>query len=218
MIDEPLGFLLYNKFSVTVALVHIFLPYVVLVLYAGFAPVSPALLEPAQDLGANAFDRWRRVILPLVAAPAVSAFLLRLRPLRRGLRDAAVRRRYRRRAARRPHPGGVQRRSETGPLGAAPSLLMLVAFLLCYLLIGVRAPARCASTGIRFVVTETETPAQSVHRAVTLLALVFLFLPLVVVVLFSFHATGSLSFPFTGFSLRWYREVFDSEESSAHAL
>ena len=38
MIDEPLGFLLYNKFSVTVALVHIFLPYVVLVLYAGFRP------------------------------------------------------------------------------------------------------------------------------------------------------------------------------------
>ena len=30
-------------------------------------------------------------------------------------------------------------------------------------------------------------------------------------VLFSFHKTGGLSFPFTGFSLRWYREVFASE-------
>ena len=54
IIDEPLGFLLYNWFSVTIALVHIFLPYVVLVLYAGFRPLAPALLEAAQDLGANA--------------------------------------------------------------------------------------------------------------------------------------------------------------------
>ena len=32
------------------------------------------------------------------------------------------------------------------------------------------------------------------------------------VVLFSFHETSGLSFPFRGFSLRWYREVFASEE------
>jgi spermidine/putrescine transport system permease protein len=48
--------------------------------------------------------------------------------------------------------------------------------------------------------------------AVTLVALVFLFVPLVLVVLFSFHKTGSLSFPFTGFSLRWYRDTFGSFE------
>jgi spermidine/putrescine transport system permease protein len=48
--------------------------------------------------------------------------------------------------------------------------------------------------------------------AVTMLALLFLILPLAVVVLFSFHETASLSFPFTGFSLRWYREVFASAE------
>ena len=94
VIDEPLGFLLYNRFSVTVALVHIFLPYVVLVLYAGFRPVSPALVEAAQDLGANAPTRWRRVILPLVAAPAATAFMLRLRAVGRRLRDAAVPRRH----------------------------------------------------------------------------------------------------------------------------
>jgi spermidine/putrescine transport system permease protein len=75
LIDEPLNFLLYNRFAVTVALVHIFLPYVVLVLYAGLAPLQPAYLETAQDLGAGRVQRWRRVVLPLVAAPAVSAFL-----------------------------------------------------------------------------------------------------------------------------------------------
>jgi spermidine/putrescine transport system permease protein len=75
VIDEPLDFLLYNRFAVTVALVHIFLPYVVLVLYAGLAPLQPSYLETAQDLGAGRLQRWRKVVLPLVAAPAVSAFL-----------------------------------------------------------------------------------------------------------------------------------------------
>ena len=36
-------------------------------------------------------------------------------------------------------------------------------------------------------------------------------MPLGIVVLFSFHSTGGLSFPFEGFSLRWYREVFGDE-------
>jgi len=46
--------------------------------------------------------------------------------------------------------------------------------------------------------------------AITIASLVFLIAPLAVVVLFSFHETASLAFPFTGFSLRWYRAVFAS--------
>jgi ABC-type spermidine/putrescine transport system permease subunit II len=49
-----------------------------------------------------------------------------------------------------------------------------------------------------------------VTAAITWTAIVFLVGPLAVVVLFSFHQTASLAFPFTGFSLRWYREVFAS--------
>lgn len=53
--------------------------------------------------------------------------------------------------------------------------------------------------------------------AITLFSLVFLFLPLVVVVLFSLHATSGLSFPFRGFSFRWYGEVFSSPDFRAAA-
>lgn len=131
VIDDPLGFLLYNKFSVTVALVHIFLPYVVLVLYAGFLPLTSSLLESAQDLGANALVRWRRVVLPLIAAPAVSAFIFvfvlsagdYVTPQLIGGTDGVLL--------------GVQVQAEfkavgNFPLGAATSLLMLAAFVGCY--------------------------------------------------------------------------------------
>ncbi len=49
-----------------------------------------------------------------------------------------------------------------------------------------------------------------VTALVTMAALIFLVGPLAVVVLFSFHETASLALPFTGFSLRWYREVLTS--------
>ncbi len=42
---------------------------------------------------------------------------------------------------------------------------------------------------------------------VTAGALLFLFVSLGVVVLFSFHSTGGLTLPFEGFSLRWYEDV-----------
>jgi spermidine/putrescine transport system permease protein len=136
VIDHPVGFLLYSRFAITVALVHIFLPYVVLVLYAGFTPLSPAYLESAQDLGANAFVRWRRVILPLVAAPAASAFLFvfvlcasdYVTPQFLGAtRDQLL---------------GVQIQANfkgvgNWPLGAAQSLLMLASFVVCYGLIAI---------------------------------------------------------------------------------
>lgn len=44
----------------------------------------------------------------------------------------------------------------------------------------------------------------------TVITLLFLSLPLVIVVLFSFHATSSLAFPFEGFSLRWYEDTLGS--------
>ena len=54
VIDQPVDAFLYNKLAVTVALVHIFLPYTVLVIYAAFGPLHTGLLEAAQDLGAGA--------------------------------------------------------------------------------------------------------------------------------------------------------------------
>jgi spermidine/putrescine transport system permease protein len=47
---------------------------------------------------------------------------------------------------------------------------------------------------------------------VVVASLAFLLLPLGIVVLFSFHSTASLSFPFEGFSLRWYEETFASAD------
>ena len=43
------------------------------------------------------------------------------------------------------------------------------------------------------------------------LVLAFLFLPVVIVVLFSFNDAASTSLPFKGFSLRWYEAAFEND-------
>ncbi len=51
-------------------------------------------------------------------------------------------------------------------------------------------------------------------RGLVFLTLAFLLAPLAVIVLFSFHASQSLSFPFVGFSLRWYEEIVANPQLS----
>ncbi len=75
-IDQPLGFLVFSRFAVVVAIVHILLPFVILILYAGFRPLEPRYFEASEDLGASAIQRWRRMVLPLIAVPMMSAFML----------------------------------------------------------------------------------------------------------------------------------------------
>ena len=75
VIDQPLGFLLYNKFSVTVALVHIFLPYVVLVLYAGFAPLPRRFSSRPRISERTRFCAGAGSSCPWLPLPLSSAFL-----------------------------------------------------------------------------------------------------------------------------------------------
>lgn len=68
---EPVT-LLYSAFAVIVGLVYVHLPFMVLPLYANLEKHDPALLDAAQDLGANAWQRFWRVTFPL-SLPGVYA-------------------------------------------------------------------------------------------------------------------------------------------------
>jgi len=68
---EPVR-LLYTPFAVVVGLVYVHLPFMVLPLYATLEKLDPALLDAAQDLGANAWHRFWKVIFPL-SLPGVYA-------------------------------------------------------------------------------------------------------------------------------------------------
>ncbi|MBI5430876.1 MAG: ABC transporter permease [Nitrosomonadales bacterium] len=61
---EPVR-LLFSPFAVLVAMVYVHLPFMVLPLYTNLERHDPTLLDAAQDLGANAWQRFWRVTFPL---------------------------------------------------------------------------------------------------------------------------------------------------------
>jgi len=68
---EPVP-LLFSSFAVLVCLVYVHLPFMVLPLYANLEKHDQALLDAAQDLGADAWQRFWRITFPL-SLPGVYA-------------------------------------------------------------------------------------------------------------------------------------------------
>jgi len=68
---EPVP-LLFSSFAVLICLVYVHLPFMVLPLYANLEKHDQALLDAAQDLGANGWQRFWRITFPL-SLPGVYA-------------------------------------------------------------------------------------------------------------------------------------------------
>ena len=64
LIQAPLQ-LLYTPGSILLGLVYAWLPFMVLPIYASLEGLDPLLLEASSDLGANSFERFFTVTLPL---------------------------------------------------------------------------------------------------------------------------------------------------------
>ncbi len=79
--------LLYTNFAVVLGMVYNFLPFMILQIESSLAKMDNSLLEAANDLGANAYQRFTKITLPLslpgvisgitlVFLPAVSSFVI----------------------------------------------------------------------------------------------------------------------------------------------
>jgi putative spermidine/putrescine transport system permease protein len=75
LIATPLP-LMYNRFGVTVALVHVFLPFMVLSLTGVLKRIDPALEEASRTLGASSLRAFLEVTLPLSVPGILAGSLL----------------------------------------------------------------------------------------------------------------------------------------------
>ncbi len=62
--------------AVIFGMVYNYLPYMILPIYTVMTKIDPSLLEAAEDLGCNAFNKLRRVILPLSLPGVVSGITM----------------------------------------------------------------------------------------------------------------------------------------------
>jgi spermidine/putrescine transport system permease protein len=75
IVSEPLE-LLYNQFAVIVVLAHAWAAFAILPIYASLEKIDRSLLEAAANLGDGAWQRFRRVTLPLSMPGVIAAALL----------------------------------------------------------------------------------------------------------------------------------------------
>ncbi|MGR5118251.1 spermidine/putrescine ABC transporter permease PotB [Vibrio astriarenae] len=79
IIDKPMR-IMYTETAVMIGLVYILLPFMILPLYSSIEKLDNTYLEAAKDLGANKFQTFIKVILPLTMPGIIGGCLLVLLP------------------------------------------------------------------------------------------------------------------------------------------
>jgi putative spermidine/putrescine transport system permease protein len=75
LVQDPLD-LLFNRRAIIIGMVHVMLPFMILVLNSAMRGVDPALMQAAESLGARPRQVFWRVFLPLVGPGVIAGSLL----------------------------------------------------------------------------------------------------------------------------------------------
>lgn len=75
IVEQPVT-MLFTTFAVVLGLVYGYLPFMILPLYASIEKFDFTLVEAAQDLGANTWQVFTRVMLPLTMPGVVAGSIL----------------------------------------------------------------------------------------------------------------------------------------------
>ena len=78
---SPVNWLGGKPVTVILGLVYGYIPYLILVLYAGLDRIDPALIEAGRDLGLGRARTFVRITLPLSKQPILTAMLITVLPM-----------------------------------------------------------------------------------------------------------------------------------------
>jgi spermidine/putrescine transport system permease protein len=81
LISQPVNWLGGLGPTVVLGLVYGYIPYLILVLYAGLDRIDPALIEAGRDLGLGRVRTFLRVTLPLSRQPILTGMLITVLPM-----------------------------------------------------------------------------------------------------------------------------------------
>jgi ABC-type spermidine/putrescine transport system permease subunit I len=81
IISTPVNWLGGNSVTVIGGLVYGYIPYLILVLFAGLDRIDPSLIEAGRDLGLGRVQAFWRVTLPLSRQPILTGMLITVLPM-----------------------------------------------------------------------------------------------------------------------------------------
>jgi spermidine/putrescine transport system permease protein len=80
LIDQPSPILLYSRPAVVITLIYVWVPFVMLPIFASLERIDRYLLEAAADLGCTRFEAFLRVTFPLSLPGVVAGFFFAFIP------------------------------------------------------------------------------------------------------------------------------------------
>lgn len=81
LIKEPLSFLLYNNFSVTLVFLYLYLPFAIITLYAAIEKFDFTQMSAAADLGVPPWRSFVEIMLPQTKQGVITAFIFIFIPM-----------------------------------------------------------------------------------------------------------------------------------------
>ncbi|HSB72367.1 MAG TPA: ABC transporter permease subunit [Candidatus Methylomirabilis sp.] len=208
LIRQPLQ-VLYTTTAVIIAATYLFFPFAILTLYSSLEKLGPSTEEAALDLGATPWQAFRRITLPLSAAGIQAAVLFVFVPalglfvtpaLLGGTRATMI--------------GNVQvtifKNAMNFGLGSSISFVVLALAMLFVAGMGRSVDLDKVYAG---GVGDVARAPQAEHHPLRALGIyavlmyVFLYLPIAFLIIFSVNNSPTASFPWQGFTLKWYQEV-----------
>jgi spermidine/putrescine transport system permease protein len=209
IIQGPLEFLLYSRFSVIITLVHGWAAFAILPIYLSLSKIDRSLLETSADLGEGPVRTFLRVTLPLSMPGVIAAAVIEFIPV---VGDYVT-----------PMMVGGPRGMMFGqiiaaqfgeannwPLGAALTLIMMMTITIVALtFIWLTQRGTVKRREMEVVRAPKEEGGDDRRRFSPLLVyviiyLVLLYTPSLMLPIFSFNDSVQMALPLKGFTLDWY--------------
>jgi len=213
-IQEPLEYLLYSRFAVTLTLVHAWAAFAILPIYVSLEKIDRSLLEAAADLGESPFRTFLRVTLPLSMPGVIAAAVIEFIPtVGDYITPVMV-----------GGPRGIMigqiianqfGAANNWPLGAALTIIMMITItaLVCTFIwlsqwgTVKRRAVETTSAPKEFIITEGR--GFNWLFIYIILYLAFLYIPSAMLPIFSFNDSIQMVLPLKEFTVKWYVALAD---------
>ncbi len=213
-IQEPLEYLLYSRFAVTLTLVHAWAAFAILPIYVSLEKIDRSLLEAAADLGESPFRTFLRVTLPLSMPGVIAAAVIEFIPtVGDYITPVMV-----------GGPRGIMigqiianqfGAANNWPLGAALTIIMMITItaLVCTFIwlsqwgTVKRRAVETTSAPKEFILTEGGRFNWLFIYIILYLA--FLYIPSAMLPIFSFNDSIQMVLPLKEFTVKWYVALAD---------
>ncbi|MFQ5547715.1 MAG: ABC transporter permease subunit [Woeseia sp.] len=209
IIEGPLEFLLYSRFAVVLTLVHAWAAFAILPIYLSLSKIDRSLLEAAADLGEGPIRRFLRVTLPLSMPGVIAAAIIQFIPtVGDYITPVMV-----------GGPKGMMfgqiiaaqfGEANNWPLGSALTIIMMMtitAIVFTTVWISQRGTVKRREMEATVAPAEQEITEGRKYGPLfvyVVIYLLFLYIPSMMLPIFSFNDSVQMVLPLKGFTLDWY--------------